>query len=147
MLSVVFTCVCVCVGRGACVGPWPELRPSAGRCWMPSVTLEASVWTQLGLLCEVASGFCAPCREQPVQQKACQLQVPFTNHPVDTHRPRPAASEHLIHSNPFVVITNSQRCTEADGTSASRIWLLDKSPDTAAKYYITIFSVINITIQ
>lgn len=45
--------VCVCVGRGACVGPWPELRPSAGRCWMPSVTLEASVWTQLGLLCEV----------------------------------------------------------------------------------------------
>lgn len=53
------------------VRPLAEPLPFAGRGWMPSVTLEASVWTQLGLLCEVEGPLVS---ETPVERAACQAE-------------------------------------------------------------------------
>lgn len=53
------------------VRPLAELQPSAGRGWMPSVTLEASVWTQLGLLCKVEGPLVSV---TPVERAACEAE-------------------------------------------------------------------------
>lgn len=92
----VYMCVCVCRGawesEHVCtccelLGPWLSCSPllegvgcrqwPCRRAYGPSLGCSAR-WKGLWFLWP-------PWREQPVRQKACQLQFSFTNHLVDTH--------------------------------------------------------------
>lgn len=95
---VYMQCVCVCVCRGAwesehvctrceLLGPWPSRSPL-----LEGVGCRQWPWRQAygpSLVCSArwkGLWFLWPLwREQPVRQKACQLQFSFTNHLVDTH--------------------------------------------------------------